>query len=75
MNLIPGRKDYRLSFPDCFGLKNSSELEEAHQPCVKLGLSKCSFSYFAYMVFRVMRIHQYNQLYSNVILIWKTTSR
>ena len=40
MNLIPGGIDFRLSFPDCFGLKNSSELEEAHKPCTKLGLSK-----------------------------------
>jgi len=40
MNLIPGGKDFRLSFPGCFGMKNSSELEEAHEPCMKLGLSK-----------------------------------
>jgi len=40
MNLIPGGKDFRLTFPGCFGLKNNSELEEARGPCVKFGFSK-----------------------------------
>ncbi len=40
MNLIPGGKESRLSFRDCFGLNKTSELEEAHKPCIKLGLSK-----------------------------------
>ena len=52
MNLIPGGKDFRLSFPDCFGLTNSSELEEAHEPCMNLGLSKYA------VVFRVYGLNQ-----------------
>ena len=40
VNVIPGGKGFRLSFPDCFGLRNSSQLQEAHEPIMKLGLSK-----------------------------------
>ena len=65
MNLIPGGKDFRLSFPDCFGLRNSSELDEADEPCMKLGLSKYPMlSYFVFMVLRhnCVMIYPYNQL-------------
>lgn len=67
MNLIPGGIDFRLSFPDCFGLRNSSELEEADEPCMKLGLSKYPMlSYFVFMVLRhnCVMIYPYNQLHS-----------
>ena len=51
MNLIPGGKDFRLPFPGCFGLKNSSELEGEHEPCMKLGFSKyLMLLWFVFMV-------------------------
>ena len=50
-NLIPGGKEFRLSFRNCFGL-NNSELDEGHEPCIKLGLSKYrSVHIFSYLVY------------------------
>lgn len=60
-NLIPSGKDFRLSFPDCFGLKKSSELEEADEPCIKLGLSKYlrSVNMYLCLLYRHNRIMIY----------------
>ena len=40
MNLIPGGKDLRSSFPYCFEMNNISEFEEGNGTCIKLSLSK-----------------------------------